>query len=261
MSSAAPSRAVWKGTLTMSGIAIPVALHTAISPQSKLHFHIINRKTGHRVSRAYLDSETGEKVDNADLVRGFDTGGGELLTLSPEDIAAAAPEADKRLAIEAFIPCGEIDRLYFDRPYYLTPATEVAAPLYAEFRDLLKKKNAADVAHAVLFRRLRAVLVRAHGDGLIATLLNFNHEVRPPDTAFEDIPTVKIKGEMLDLAEEIIKRMSGKFDPASFSDRYEDALAELIEAKAEGRKIPAPKKRKTGPKMDLMEALRKSAAA
>ena len=255
------SRAVWKGTLAADGISIPVALHTAISPQSKLHFHILNRKTGHRVHRAYIDVETGEKVENAELMRGFDTGGGELLVLSPEDIAAAAPEADKRLAVEAFIPCAEIDRLYFDRPYYLTPASEVAAPLYAGFRDLLKKRNAAAVAHAVLFRRLRAVLVRAHGGGLIATLLNFSHEVRSPDLAFEEIPTLKIKGEMLDLAQEIIKRMSGEFDPAKVSDRYEDALAELIKAKAEGRKLPAPKKRKAAPKMDLLDALKKSAAA
>ena len=254
-------RAVWKGTLTANGIEIPVALHTAVSSSAKLHFHILNRKTENRVSRAYIDAETGKTVESADLVRGFDTGSGELLILSPEDIAAAAPEADKRLNVGAFIPCDEIDRLYFDRPYYLTPATDAAAPLYAEFRDVLKKRKVAAVAHAVLFRRLRAVLVRAHGNGLIATLLNFNHEVRSPDTAFEDIPALKIKGEMLDLAQDIIKRLSGEFDPAKFSDRYEDALAELIRAKAEGRKIPAPKKRKAAPKMDLMEALKKSAAA
>jgi DNA end-binding protein Ku len=254
-------RAVWKGNLCAQGIDIPVALHTAVSPSSKLHFHILNRKTEHRVNRAYIDAETGKTVASADLMRGFDTGGGDLLVLSPEDIAAAAPEADKQIAIQDFIPCDEIDRLYFDRPYYLTPATGAAAPLYAEFRDTLKKRRAAAVAHAVLFRRLRAVLVRAHGDGLIATLLNFDHEVRSPEAAFADIPTVKIKGEMLDLAQEIIKRLSGAFDPAKFSDRYEDALAELIKAKAEGRKIPAPKKRKAGKKLDLMEALRKSAAA
>ncbi len=254
-------RAVWKGTLSANGIDVPVALHTAVSPQSKLHFHILNRKTEHRVSRAYIDAETGDKVDSADLMRGFDTGAGDLLVLSPEDIAAAAPEADKKLSVAAFIPCDEIDRLYFDRPYYLTPASDAAAPLYAEFRDALKKKHAAAVAHAVLFRRLRAVLVRTHGNGLIATLLNYDHEVRSPDAAFEEIPTLKIKGEMLDLAQDIIKRMTGEFDPAKFSDRYEDALAELIKAKAEGKKIPAPKKRKAAPKIDLMEALRKSAAA
>jgi DNA end-binding protein Ku len=255
------ARAVWKGTLAADGVQIPVALYTAISPQAKLHFHILNRKTEHRVHRAYLDAETGEKVDNADLMRGFDLGDGDLLVLSPEDIAAAAPQADKRLSVAAFIACDEIDRLYFDRPYYLTPGSEVAAPLYAEFRDALKKRDAAAIAHAVLFRRLRAVLIRPHGNGLVATLLNFDHEVRSPEIAFEDIPTLKIKGEMLDLAQEIIKRMSGSFDPSQFADRYEDALAELIKAKAEGRKIPAPKKRKAAPKMDLMEALKASVAA
>ena len=255
------ARAVWKGMLSAKGVEIPVALHTAVSPQSKLHFHILNRKTENRVHRAYIDAETGKTVDSADLMRGFDTGAGDLLVLSPEDIAAAAPQADKTLDIAAFIACHEIDRLYFDKPYYLTPATEAAAPLYAEFRDVLEKKGAAAIAHAVLFRRLRAVLIRAHGNGLIATLLNYDHEVRSPEKAFDDIPTLKIKGEMLDLAQDIIKRLNGAFDPAKFSDRYEDALAELIKAKAEGKKIPKPKKRKAAPKMDLLEALKKSAAA
>lgn len=254
-------RAVWRGQLAIDGTSCPVGLYTAISSSARLRFHILNRKTEHRVVRSYIDSGTGEPVDNGELMRGYDTGHGEFVLLSPEDIAAAAPESDKRLEVKGFIPCGEIDRLYFDRPYYLTPSSAADTPLFADIRDGLRAKEAAAVAQAVLFKRLRAVLIRAHGRGLIATLLNFDYEVRSPQEAFAEIPDLEIKGEMLDLGKEIIKRMTGSFDPASFSDRYEDAMAELIRAKAEGREIKPIKRKKTEPTSDLLAALRKSVAA
>jgi len=255
------ARAVWKGHLAIDGLNCPVALHTAISASARLHFHIINRKTGHRVTRAYVDSATGDAVESSGLMRGFDTGKGDFILLSQDDIAAAAPESDKRLEVKSFIPCDEIDRLYFERPYYLTPSTPADAELFVEIRDGLRAKQAAAVAQAVLFKRLRAVLIRAHGRGMIATLLNFDYEVRSPDQAFADIPDLEIKGEMLDLAQEIIKRMKGSFDPASFTDRYEEAMAALIRAKAEGKEIKPIKRKKVEKTSDLLEALRKSAAA
>jgi DNA end-binding protein Ku len=254
-------RAVWKGQLAIDGISCPVGLYTAISSSARLRFHILNRKTEHRVVRSYIDSGTGEPVENSELMRGYDTGKGEFILLSPEDIAAAAPESDKKLEVQGFIPCAEIDRLFFERPYYLKPSSPADADLFADIRDGLHAKAAAAVAQAVLFKRLRAVLIRAHRRGLIATLLNFDYEVRSPDEAFAEIPDLDIKGEMLDLGKEIIKRMSGSFDPASFQDRYEEAMAELIRAKAEGKEIKPVKRKKTETTSDLLEALRRSAAA
>lgn len=255
------ARAVWKGHLAIDGLSCAVALHTAISSSARLHFHILNRKTEHRVVRSYFDSETGDPVENSELMRGYDTGGGEFIVLSPEDIAAAAPESDKRLEVKGFIPCDQIDRLYFDRPYYLTPSSSADAALFASIRDGLRKRQAAAVAQSVLFRRLRAVLIRAHGEGMIATLLNFDYEVRSTKEAFAEIPKVEIKGEMLDLAQEIIKRMTGSFDPTAFTDRYEEAMADLIRVKAKGGTIKPAKKKKAEKTTDLLEALRKSAAA
>lgn len=254
------ARAVWKGSLAIDGLHCPVALHTVVSPSVRLRFHILNRKTEHRVTRSYFDSGTGAAVKSEELERGFDLGGGDLLVLSPQDIAAALPESDKTLEVQGFIRCDEIDRLFFDRPYYLTPASPTDRALYAEICGGLRDRRVAAVAQAVLFRRLRGVLIRAHGAGMIATLLNFDHEVRSPDQAFSEIPDIEIKGEMLDLAGMILQRLRGGFDPASFTDRYESALAELIRAKAEGHKIPARKRRKVEPAGDLLEALRKSAA-
>ena len=111
----------------------------------------------------------------------------------------------------------------------------------------------------MLFRRVRTLLIRPHGAGLIATTLNFDYEVRSSKDAFSDLPNTKIEGEMLDLAKHIIATKKGKFDPTKFDDRYEAALAELVKAKIEGRKIAPQKPQPAAKVTDLMEALRQSA--
>jgi DNA end-binding protein Ku len=123
----------------------------------------------------------------------------------------------------------------------------------------MQNENVAAIAEAVLFRRIRTLLVRAHGPGLIATTLNYEYEVRSAEEAFEDIPKVKITGEMLDLAKHIISTKKGKFNPKEFDDRYEDALADLVKAKIEGKPVPRKKAPVSTKVVDLMEALRQSA--
>ena len=115
------------------------------------------------------------------------------------------------------------------------------------------------IARTVLFRRVRSVLIRAHGDGLIAHTLNFDYEVRSADEAFSELPDAKADDEMLDLALHIIKKKAGRFDPTKFDDRYDAALVELVKAKMEGRKITPPKAPEPTKPSDLMEALRQSA--
>lgn len=106
---------------------------------------------------------------------------------------------------------------------------------------------------------MRTVLIRPHGKGLIATTLNYDYEVRSSKKAFEQMPKLKIEGEMLDLAKHIISTTKGDFDPATFDDRYEAALAELVKAKMEGRSLPKPKKVEVSKPNDLLAALRESA--
>jgi DNA end-binding protein Ku len=119
----------------------------------------------------------------------------------------------------------------------------------------------AAIARAVLFRRVRTLMLRAQGPGLVAHTLNFDYEVRSATDVFEDLPEVKIEGEMLDLAKHIINTKAGDFDPREFDDRYDQALAELVKAKMEGRKIKPPKPPKETKVVNLMDALRESAKA
>lgn len=253
-------RASWKGFLKVGEVSCAVGLYTAASTSERIAFHTLNRKTGNRVHRVFADSETGKPVERDDQVKGYEIGTGEYVMLDPDEVASAVPDSDKTLSIAAFIGCDDIDDLYFDKPYYIAPVDEGAVEAFALIRDGMRAKKVAALAQTVLFRRVRTVLIRAHEGGLIGTTLNFDYEVRNPAEVFADLPDIRIPDEMLELAEHIIKTKRGKFDPRDFDDRYEAALAELVKAKIEGRTI-RPRK-ESGPEevVDLMAALRESAA-
>jgi DNA end-binding protein Ku len=233
------ARANWKGILKISEVSCPVALYTAASTAERIAFHILNRNTGHRVHREFVDAETGEPVGPKEQVKGYDTGAGDYIAFEPEEIAKAVPEVDKTLEVETFVPCTEVDDVYFDRPYYLAPSAPAAAEAFALIRDAIAAADVAAIARTVLFRRVRSVLIRAHGDGLIAHTLNFDYEVRSAEEAFSEMPDVKADDEMLDLALHIIKKKAGRFDPTTFDDRYDAALVELVKAKIDGGALGA----------------------
>lgn len=253
------ARAIWRGNLVVGELACPVALYSAVTAQERVSFHIINRDTGHRVRREYVDADTGRSVDNEDLVKGYETSEGQAIILTPEEIRDLVPEADKTLVIESFIPCDEVDTVFFERPYFLAPGNRQALEVYDLVREAMKAKGVAALVQTVLFRRVRSLLIRPHGNGMIATTLNFDYEVRPEKEILGGISAVKIEGEMLDLARHIIETKTGEFDPAEFEDHYEEAVIELIKAKIAGRKPKRLPKRKASNVTDLMEALRRSA--
>lgn len=252
-------RAIWKGYLRIDDLTCPVALYSAASTAERVSFHTINRETGNRVRREYVDVETGKPVVREDQVKGYETGPDEYIILEPEEMARALPDSDKTLNVETFLTCPDIDTTYFDKPYYLKPADAASGELFALVREGLRAKSAAALARAVLFRRVRTVLIRAQGCGLVANTLNFDYEVRSANEAFDQIPDMKVKGDMLDLAKHIIETKRGSFDPSAFTDRYDDALAELVKAKSEGREIKPAAPVKRPQVVDLMEALRQSA--
>ncbi|PWE53757.1 Ku protein [Metarhizobium album] len=251
-------RAQWKGFLKVGEVSCGVALYTAASTSDRIAFNTINTATGNRVNRVFVDSETEEPVPKEQQVKGFEIDDGRYVLIDPEEIAATVPDSNKTLEIEAFISCGAVDDVYFDKPYYLTP-DRTSADAFAILRDGMKADKVAAIARAVLFRRMRTVLIRPHGKGLIATTLQYDYEVRSATKAFESVPKIKIEGEMLDLAKHIISTKIGEFDPATFDDRYEEALAALVKAKVEGKSLPKRKKVEVSQPNDLLAALRESA--
>lgn len=256
-----PPRASWKGFLKIAEVTCPVALYAAASTTERIALHTINRASGDRIRRQFVDAETGETVERDDQVKGYEIGKDEYVSVEPDEIAAIIPHGDKTLTISAFIDLAVVDDLYFDKPYYLAPSDRSADETFALMRDGMRGAKAAAIAQAVLFRRVRTLLIRPHDEGLAATTLNFDYEMRSAKQAFSAVPAKKIAGEMLDLAIHIIKTKQGAFDPRAFHDRYEGALAELVKLKLEGKPIP----KRAGPESEatvsLMQALRDSAGA
>ena len=135
-------RANWKGYIKVGEVTCPVALYTAASSSERIAFNTINRKTGNRVHRAFIDSETDDVVERNAQVKGYEVDNGKYIVLEPEEIAAAVPESDKTLKVEAFIPCHEIDDVYFDKPYYLAP-DKMGRDAFVLLRDGMRKAEVA----------------------------------------------------------------------------------------------------------------------
>lgn len=255
------ARANWKGYLKFGEISCPVALYTGASTSERISFHTVNRDTGHRVRREFIDPVTEKPVEREDQIKGFEIDTDRYVEVEPDEIANAVPDSKKLLAVSSFIPCSEVDTVFFDKPYYLAPSGPIGEDAFAVIREALRASKVGALAHAVLFRRYRALMIRAQGLGLVAHTLNFDYEVRSAAEAFDEIPSLKIQKEMLELAKHIIETKKGEFDPSKFDDRYEAAVAEMVKAKLAGKPVKVLQKAKAPKVVDLMEALRASVGA
>jgi len=254
-------RATWKGYIRIAELAFPVSLYAGATTSQRVSFHIINRKTGNRVSREYFDEETEKTVGREQQVKGYETGEGNYIILEPDEIAAALPDSDKTIHIDRFVPCDEVDTVFFDKPYYLAPDKGILGETFAVLREGMRRQKVAAIGRAVLFKRARTLVLRPEGPGLVANTLNYDYEVRAASDVFKDLPELKIEGEMLDLARHIIDTKRGEFDPRTFDDEYDQALADLIKAKAEGKEIKKPERKREEKVVNLLDALRESAKA
>jgi DNA end-binding protein Ku len=229
-----PSRASWKGFLRIAEVTVPVSLYAANSTTER---------------------------ERDDQVKGYEVAKDEYVSVEPDEIAAVIPHSDKTLTVSAFVDLAGIDDLYFDKPYYLGPSDRSSDESFTLVREGMRAAKAAAVAEAVLFRRARTVLIRPFGRGLAASTLTYDYEVRSAAEAFSGVSAKATTGEMLDLSVHIIKTKQGAFDPREFHDRYEDAMAELVKLKLEGKTIPKRAPAQAEATISLMQALRDSAVA
>jgi DNA end-binding protein Ku len=147
---AAARRAYWKGYLKLSLVTCPVALYPASSQAEKTHFHQINRKTGNRLRQQMVDEDTGKVVDKDNKGRGYEISKGKYVEIDSDEIKAIQVESTHALDIEKFVPVDEIDRRYFDRPYYMVPDGKAGEEAFAVIRDAMKDKGRVALARIVL---------------------------------------------------------------------------------------------------------------
>ena len=251
-------RAYWKGYLKLSLVSCPIALFPAASDREKISFHQLNKKTGNRIKYRKVDADTGDEVEAADIIKGYEVSKGDYLELAPEELEAVALDSTRTINIDEFVPRSEIDELYMRDPYYLIPDGQVGEEAFAVIREAIRKEGMVALGRVVFTSREHVIMLEARGKGLMGMTLRYPYEVRKEKDYFEDIPDQKVSKDMLDLAKHIVDSKAGHFKPEKFEDHYEQALKDLLKKKQQGKPIERPKEHKPSNVVNLMDALRKS---
>jgi DNA end-binding protein Ku len=251
-------RAYWKGFLKLSLVSCPIALFPATSSRDKISFHQLNKDTGHRVRYRKVDEQTGDEVEQADIIKGYEVEKGHYIELTSDELEAVAIESRRTIEIDEFVPKEEIDELYMRDPYFITPDGEVGQQAFAVIREAIRKEGMVAIGKVVFTSREHIIMLEARENGMMGVTLRYPYEVRAAKEYFDDIDKEKIPKDMLDLAVHIVETKKGKFDPSKFEDQYEDALKELIEKKRKGQKIEVPSAPSKSNVVNLLDALRKS---
>jgi DNA end-binding protein Ku len=254
-------RAYWKGYLKLSLVSCPIALYPAASSSERVSFNRINKKTGNRLKQQLVDSETGEPVEREDVGRGYEVGKNQYIQVEDEEIEKIQIESTHTIDITSFVPRAEIDDRYLDSPYYIAPTDQVGQEAFAVIRDTIRDKKMVALGRIVLTRREHVVMLEAFDKGLLATTLRYPYEVRDHAPYFEDVPELKLPGEMKELAAHIVDGKTTHFDPNTFEDQYETALVEMLRAKQAGRMVEPKKEPAPQRVVNLMDALRASIGA
>ena len=254
-----PSRPYWKGHLQLSLVSCPIALYSASSSGERVAFRQINKKTGNRLRQQLIDEETQKPVSAEDKGRGYEYAKGAYLQVEDEELDAIAIESSHTIDVDSFVPRSQIDERYLDSPYYIVPNDKVGQEAFAVIREAMRVKDMVALGRVVISKRERVVMLQPWGKGILGETLRYEYEVRDAEEFFDDIPDIKIKKEMLELAQHIVASKTAEFDPSQFRDRYEEAVVEMLKKKQAG--APLPKTRPSSAPsnvIDLMQALQRS---
>ena len=251
-------RPTWEGHLRLSLVTCPVALYTATERTADVHFHLINPGTNTRIRMQTVDAGTGDVVERADLVKGFEVSKDKYVLVEAAELDAVKLESTRVIDIESFVDASAIDRIYWDEPYYLAPSGTTGIDAYAVIRQAMEQQDKVALGRLVMHQRERICALEPRDGGLLLTTLRTHDEIRSTAEIFDrDLPRPDPR--MLTIAEKIIEQQAAGFDPSGFRDRYEDALRELIERKSRGEALVTSEEPQAGEKVvDLMDALKKS---
>jgi DNA end-binding protein Ku len=254
-------RPVWKGQLRLSLVSIPVEMYSATDRKARISFRQIHKPSGKRIQLQKIVPGVGP-VKNEDIWKGYEVDDDEYVLIDPDEIDAIKLETKKTLELVQFVDAAEIPPIYFDRPYFLAPADELAEDAFRVVRDALRQTGKAGLGQLAMRGQEYLVAVRPCANGLLLETLHYEDEIRKTDPFFSSISTKAAEKDLLGVATELIERKSAPFDAGAFEDHYADAVRKLLEAKVKGRKpkkVKAEEEARGGDNViDLMSALKKS---
>lgn len=256
-------RALWKGQLRLSLVSIPVEIYSATKTGARVSFRQIHEPSGKRVRYEKTVPGVGP-VKTDDIVKGYEVGDDEYILIDPEEIDAIKLETKKTFELVQFVEACEIPPLYFDKPYYITTSDELAQDAYRVVRDALRQAGKVGLGQVTMRGKEYLAAVKPCGDGLLMETLRYADELREADALFTGIEDGDSDPELLEVATSLIDRKTAAFDAGAYSDKYAEALSDLLEAKRKDKK--APRVRAEGERgkeggdnvVDLMSALKES---
>ena len=258
-----PARAYWKGQLRLALVSIPVEIYAATKSGAAISFRQIHEPSGKPIKYEKTAAGVGP-VDNDDIIKGYEISKGNYVLLEDKEIEAVKIESRKTLELVQFVAAEDIDVLYYEKPYFIVPADDLAEEAYIVLREALRAAKKVGVGQLSVRGREQLVSIKPCGRGLVMELLRYADEVQKAQGYFRDIPDSKPDADLLDLATTLIDKKTGPFRPEAFHDRYIDGVKRLVEkkAKAKGKLVledadDAPA-RSGGNIIDLMAALKKS---
>jgi DNA end-binding protein Ku len=267
------ARPYWSGQVRISLVSFGVKLFVATEAKGEIRFHEISRKTGERVRHQKVlasamerdPGEAADPVEKDEIVKGYEYRKGEYVTIEPEEIEHLRVPSKHTVEITQFVEVNELPPEYLEKPYFVVPENDVQAEAFAVVRAALKKTGKAALGKIAFGGREHVMAITA-GDsnmgGMMAYTMRYQEELRDPKEYFRDIRKVAVNEDSLELAETLIRKKTAKFDPGKFTDGYEAALKELVEAKVKHAPIPKDEVPVTKREnvVNLMDALRKSVA-
>jgi DNA end-binding protein Ku len=253
------ARAYWQGQIRLALVSIPVQVFSATKTAARVSFNQIHKPSGKRIRYEKVVPGVGA-IDPDDIVKGYEVEKGKYVLITDDEIEDVKLEAKHTIDLIQFVDEGEIDPVYFEKPYFVAPdEDEVAGEAYVVLRDALKQSKKIGLGSLVARGQASVVALRAAGKGLMIETLRYADELQNSEQYFSTVPGAKPEKELLSLATELIGRKVAPFDPKAFKDQYDIALRELIDAKMEHRKPHEIEEPQLGAKViNLMEALKRS---
>ena len=258
------ARAYWQGQIRLALVSIPVEVYAATKSGASISFRQIHEPSGKPINYEKVVQGLGP-VDRDEIVKGYEVSKGNYVLLDDDEIEAAKVESRKTLELVQFVEAGEIDVFYFEKPYYVVPADDLAEEAFVVLREALKKANKVGIGQISVRGRETLVSLKPCGKGIVLETLRYEDEVRKAQSYFKDIGNAKPDKELLELATTLIEKKTAPFDAGEFHDRYVDALKKLIDkkAKAKGKgkileDVEEPETARGSNVIDLMAALKKS---
>ncbi len=259
-------RSIWTGDISFGLVTIPVEVRAAEEPR-ELAFHLLDRRDLAPVKQRRVNALTGEEVPWEEVVKGFEYEPGHYVVVTDDDLRAANVKATRTIDIIAMVKAEEIPLAYFDKPYYLTPATSAARKAYAILRETLARSEYIALAYVVIRTRQHAAALVPTGDALMLEILRFPHELRSAEDLelpSADLASLGVTEKEVGLAGQLVEAMVEPFDPTKLADSYRDDVLALIERKvktgevAAVPEVPEEKPSEGGEVIDMMALLKRS---